>query len=143
VPLFAPAADRGDALVRRGRALAWTLGNAVLLRVTASSRAALLQSLRSAQTRPSSTIALVFGARGGALDEAELEPLRDQARVALAHLTPEAPQRPWLEAIGAAPASWELPIAFDAEEVLVIPRLSVLARLHDFHSEVELARTLE
>ena len=31
----------------------------------------------------------------------------------------------------------------DPNEVLVIPRLSALARLHDFHSEVERAETFE
>jgi hypothetical protein len=141
VPLFAPAADRGDALVRRGCALAWTLGNAALLRVPAGSRAALLRSLRGAQTRPSGTIALVFGAPRGVLDEAELDLLREQAHRALAHLAADAPQRPWLDALGAARASWELPIALDDDEVLIIPRLSALARLQDFHSEVKLAGT--
>jgi len=36
-----------------------------------------------------------------------------------------------------------LPIALDADEVLVIPRLSALARLQDFRSEVERAGTCE
>jgi hypothetical protein len=137
VPLFAPAVDGEDALVRRGRALAWTLGNAALVRVPAGSRAALLGSLREAQTRPSGTIALVFGAPKGELDEADLALLHEQARRALAHLAPDALQRPWFDALGAARASWELPIALGYNEVLVIPRLSALARLQDFHSEVE------
>src|ERR1019366_4447794 len=141
VPLFAPAIDGEDALVRRGRALAWTLGNTALLRVPAGSRAAMLRSLRGAQARPSGTIALVFDAPPGALDEVELELLREQARRALAHLGPGAPQRPWLEALGAVRANWELPIALDPNDVLVIPRLSALARLQDFHSEVGLAGT--
>jgi hypothetical protein len=139
VPLFVPAADSDDALVRRGRALAWTLGNAARLRVPGASHAALLRSLRGAQTRPSGTIALVFGAPSGALDEAELDLLREQARRALTHLAPDAPQRPWLDAIGAVRAGWALPVALDADEVLVIPRLSALARLQEFHSEVDLA----
>jgi hypothetical protein len=99
-----------------------------------------LEELRRAQTRPSSTIALVFGASRGAIDEAELELLRDQARRALAHLPPDSPQRPWLDALSGARSTWELPIAFDAEEVLVIPRLSAMARLQDFHSDVKVAR---
>jgi hypothetical protein len=136
VPLFAQAADDADALVRRARALAWALGNAAVLRVPAGSREALLRSLREAQTRPSSTIALIFGASRGALDAAELELLRDQARVALAHLPAGAPQRPWLDALCVAKASWELPVRLDADEVLVVPRLSALARLQDFRSEV-------
>jgi len=143
VPLFAAADDHDDALVRRGRALAWSLGNAALLRVPAGSRAALLQSLRGVQARPSSTIALVFGAPRGALDWAELELLRDHARRAVAHLPPDSPQRPWLDALTAAQASWELPIAFDADEVLIIPRLSALARLQDFQAEVALAGRFE
>lgn len=143
VRLFVSADDHGDALVRRGRALAWSLGNAALLRVPAGSRAAALRWLREAQTRPSGTIALVFGASRGEVDEAELELLRDQARRALAHLAADAPQRPWLDALGSAPARWELPIALDADEVLAIPRLSALARLQDFRSEVGLAARFE
>jgi hypothetical protein len=139
VPLFAPAVDRADALVRRGLALAWSLGNAALLRPPAGSRVALLRSLRAAQTGPSGTIALVFDAPRGALDEPGLEGLRVQARRALAHLAPDAPHRPWLEALASARAQWELPIALDAGEVLVVPRLSAMARLQDFHAEVESA----
>jgi hypothetical protein len=140
VPLFATtAAGDDDAVVRRGRALAWSLGNATLLRVPAGSRAAVLRSLRRAQAAPSSAIALVFGAPRGTLDEAELEPLRDQARTALAHLPPGSPQRAWLDALTAARASWELPIAFDADQVLVVPRLGALARLQAFQAEVTLA----
>jgi hypothetical protein len=61
----------------------------------------------------------------------------------LAHLAPDAPQRPWLDALCAARAGWELPIGLDADDVLVIPRLSALARLQDFRSEVELAGMFE
>jgi hypothetical protein len=137
VPLFGPAFDREDALLRRGRALAWSLGNAARLRVSAGSRAAVLQSLRASQTLPTSTIALVFGAPRGTLDEVALEGLREQARLSLADVASDALQRPWLDALCAARASWELPIAFDADEVLVIPRLSALARLQEFRSEVQ------
>jgi hypothetical protein len=141
VPLFAPAFDRGDALVRHGRALVWSLVNAARLRVPASSRTVLLRSLRETQTRPASTIALVFGASRGTLDERELDLLRQQARRVLAHLAPDTPRRSWLDALGAARADWELPIALDADEVLVIPRLSALARAQDFDSEIEAAGT--
>jgi hypothetical protein len=140
VPLFASAVDRGDALVRRGLALAWTLGNAARLRVASPSRAPVVRSLRQAQTRPGSTIALVFDAPRGVLDAAELERLHEEARRSLADIASDAPQRPWLDALGAARASWELPVALDADEVLVIPRLSVLARLQDFRAEIERAR---
>jgi hypothetical protein len=143
LPLFASDVDPDDALARRGRALAWSLGNAALLRTPAASREARLQSLRRAQLRPSSTIALVFGAPRGALDDAELTLLRGRARSMLADLAADAPLRPWLEALGTTPPSWELPISFDADQVLVIPRLSVLARLQDFRSEVALATTLQ
>jgi hypothetical protein len=139
VPISSPADDGADALIRRGRALAWSLANAALLRVPAKTRAARLQSLREAQTRPSSTIALVFGASRGALDDVELERVRDQARSKLADLATDAPQRPWLEAVIATRPTWELPIALDADQVLVVPRLSALARLQEFRSEV--ART--
>jgi hypothetical protein len=139
VPVFMPATDRGDALLRHGRALAWTLANASLLRVPARSRAALLRSLREAQTRPSGTIALVYSAPRGALDETELQQLREQASQAVTHLPQDAPQRAWLDALGAAQGEWELPVAFRADEVLVIPRLSALARLQDFRAEVDAA----
>ena len=140
VPLFVPAAEHEEALVRRGRALAWTLGNAVVLHVLASSRAALVRSLRQAQTRPSGTIALVFDAPRGVLDGAKLDLLRDEAREHVARLARDAPQRPWLDALGAARPEWALPIALDADAVLVIPRLSALARLKEFQAEVEVAR---
>jgi hypothetical protein len=38
-----------------------------------------------------------------------------------------------------APARWQLPITLGTDEVLVVPRLGAMARLHDFHAEVELA----
>jgi hypothetical protein len=142
-PLFAPAATPGDALVRRGRALAWALGNAALLRVPANSRGARLRSLREAQSRPSGTLAMVFGATRGALEEAEVDLLRQQAGRALAHLAPDAPQRPFLEALGAARAGWELPIELQPDELLVVPRMSALARLRDFATEVDRAGPFE
>jgi hypothetical protein len=145
VPLFSQSEDddSGDALVRRGRSLAWALAKAGLLRVAAGSRPALLRSLRASQPRPSGAIALVFDAPRGKLDEAELDRLRQEARRALADLREGAPERPWLEALAAAPPDWELPIGLDADEVLVVPRLRVLARLQDFTSEVESAGTIE
>jgi hypothetical protein len=139
MPLFARVMDRGDDVMRRGRALAWTLTNATLLRVSAGAREARLRSLRRSQARPSSTIALVFGATRGALDETDLELLRDEARRALAHAAPGAPGKRWLEALSVAPARWQLPITLGTDEVLVVPRLGAMARLHDFHAEVELA----
>ncbi len=143
VSLFSPADDPADALVRRGRALAWAVASAGLLRVAAGSRPALLRALRAAQLRSSSTLALVFDAVRGKVDEAELDLLRQEARRALAHLAPDAPQRPWLHALGAAPADWELPIELDADQVLVVPRLSALARLQDFTAEVESTGAVE
>jgi hypothetical protein len=139
VPLFATPAEPGDSLVRRGRALAWALGNAALVRAKAGSREPLLRALREAQLRPSSTLAVVFGAPRGRLEAAELEPLRREALRALGDLAHDSPRRPWLEALAAARADWELPIALDDDQVLVIPRLSALARLQDFTSEVERA----
>ena len=47
------------------------------------------------------------------------------------------------QSLGAAPARWELPVALDADEVLVTPRLSALARLQDFRAEVGLAGKIE
>jgi hypothetical protein len=146
VPFAAPRLSRAesdDALVRRGRALAWALGNAALLRVPASARATLLDSLRQAQARPSGTLAMVFNATRGKLDEAELDLLHRQARRMLADIAADSPQRPWLDALEAAQADWQLPIALDTDELLVIPRLSAMARLGDFVSEVERTGTFE
>jgi hypothetical protein len=144
-PLFAPTAAADDSLVRRGRALAWAAGNAALLRVAPSARDRLLHALREAQLRRSGTLALVFSAPRGALDAAELDRLRQEARRALAEIATDAPQRPWLEMLvdGAAGTDWALPFALDADQVLVIPRLSALARLQDFASEVEGAGAFE
>jgi hypothetical protein len=143
VPLFGPAADPPDAVVRRGRALAWALANGARLRVPASSRPALLLALRQAAVRPSSTIALVFDASRGTLDATELDLARQQARQAVAFLPAHATGRPWIEALGAARADWALPIALDADELLVIPRLGALARLQDFRAEIEGAGTFD
>jgi hypothetical protein len=143
VPLFAPDADPADALVRRGRALAWALVNAALLRVPASSRSVLLRALHAARARPESTIAMVFDAARGTLDEAELGLLRREARAALEQIASDAPQRPWLEALDTAQGTWALPIELEADQLLVVPRLSALARLQDFASEVEGAGTFE
>jgi hypothetical protein len=145
-PLFASSAepeDAQDALIKRGRALAWALGHAALLRVAASSRRSLLDALWEAQPRTSGTIAMVFGATRGKLDPAELELLHRQAHRVLADLARDAPQRPLLDALEAARADWELPIVLDADELLVIPRLSALARLQDFVSEVQHAGRFE
>ncbi len=139
LPLFRAPADPEDALVRRGRALAWSISNAALLRVPATSRAALLRSLRAAQSQPSRTIALVFDAAGGTLDEGRVERLREQARAALVRLPAGAPARSWLDALATAPSRWALPIALGADEVLVVPRLSALARMQEFRAELDLA----
>jgi hypothetical protein len=150
VPLFVPVAaprlsraESDDALVRRGRALAWALGNAALLRVPATARAPLLHSLRQAQARPSGTLAMVFDAARGKLDEAELDLLHREARRLLADIAADSPQRFWLDALLGAQAEWQLPIALEADELLVVPRLSSMARLEDFVSEVERAGTFE
>jgi hypothetical protein len=139
VPLFGPAVGRDDPLVRRGTTLVWTFANATLLHVPSRSRPALLGALRAAQAKPSGTIALIFDAPRGTLDPAELERLRDEARRAAAHLPPGAPAGPWLDALAGTTPGWELPVALAADEVLVVPRLSALARLQEVHSVVELA----
>jgi len=142
-PLFAQDGPAADSMVRRGRALAWALANAALLRVLASAREGLLHALREAQLRPSGTLAMVFASTRGALDVAELGLLRAEARRELSQLALDSPLRPLLEALDAARADWELPIALDADQVLVIPRLSALARLQEFASEVESAGRFE
>jgi hypothetical protein len=143
VPLFGTASGEGDSMLRRGRALTWALADAGLLRASAAGRAQLLHSLREAQLRSAGVAAMVFAASSGNIDPSELDPLRHEARRSLETLRPDAPQRPWLEALDQAPASWELPVALDPDELLVVPRLSALARLPDFVSEVEAAGTFE
>ncbi len=143
VPLFAPSADAGDALTRRGRALAWSLTNAALIRVPASSRLVVIHALLEEQPRPTGTVAMVFDATRGSLDEAELDLLRRQAHRTLADIAADSPRRPWLAAIEATQANWQLPIVLAADELLVIPRLSALARLRDFTSEIERAGSFD
>jgi hypothetical protein len=111
--------------------------------VAAPARAGILASLREAQLRPGGTIAIVFAESRATIDPNELELLRHEARRALDQVRPDAPQRPWLEALAAAQPSWELPVALDADELLVVPRLSALARLPDFVSEIEAAGSFE
>jgi hypothetical protein len=142
-PVFVPAAMADEPLVRRGRALAWALANAALLRVAANAREGLLHSLRDVQLRPSGSVAIVFASARGTIAAAELDRLRHEARQALAQLRPDAPQRPWLDALDAARTHWELPVALDADQMLVIPRLSALARLQDFAAEIESTGTFE
>ncbi|HLK35831.1 MAG TPA: hypothetical protein VKU41_03695 [Polyangiaceae bacterium] len=142
VPLFAAASSEPeDPLARRARSLAWALSNAARVRAPPSSRTALVRSLRTAQRRPSSAVAIVFDAARGTLDGTELDLLRREARRAMEPLGPDAPQRPWLEAVAGAQATWELPIDLEPGELLVVPRLSALARLADFTSEVESSGT--
>jgi hypothetical protein len=86
---------------------------------------------------------MVFNATRGKLDEAELDLLHRQARRMLADIAADSPQRPWLDALEAAQADWQLPIALETDELLVIPRLSAMARLGDFVSEVERTGTFE
>jgi hypothetical protein len=143
VSVFGAAPAPEDALVRRCRSLAWALGHAGLLRAAPSARPGLLVSLRESQRRLAGTVAMVFDAPRGRLDEAELDRLRQEARRELEQLASDAPPRPWLEGLRAARPDWELPIALDADEMLVVPRLSALARLQDFASEVERSGTFE
>ncbi|MGH7436493.1 MAG: hypothetical protein ACRENE_12540 [Polyangiaceae bacterium] len=137
VPLFGAASGGDDALLRRGRGLAWALAHAALVRGPPETRGRLLSLLRAAQLRPAGTIAMVFVSSRGSVDPNDLDALRREARRAIEPLRPEAPQRPWLEALAAARPEWELPITLDADQVLVVPRLRVLARIADFVSEVE------
>jgi hypothetical protein len=143
VPLFAASTSPDEALVRRGRALAWALANAALIRAPANARPALLGALHAARRRPDGTIAMVFGMTEGTLEQAELAPLRDQARQSLEQTAAGAPLRAWLEVLAAAPASWKLPVDLQGDEVLVVPRLGALARLKDFASEVQRAGSFE
>ena len=144
VPLASTSlAAAEDSRVRRGRALAWALTSAARIRVAPTSRAALLRSLREAQGRSEGTIALVFGAPRGTLDETELDALRREARRAMDSLAHDARQRPWLDALAGAQSGWALPIDLAADELLVVPRLGALARLRQFAQEVDRSGPIE
>ncbi len=135
-PLFATPAD--DPLVRRGRALAWALSNAAILRVPAAGRRALVDGLRTA-----GTVALVLEAPGGDLDPDQLDLLRAQAQRALDHLPPNGPERIWLESLVAAQAHWAVPLPLGPDEILVIPRLSAMARLPRFDADLTAAGSFD
>ena len=133
VPLFAVPTDHPRE--RRARALAWALSHCAILKARAAP-GDLAAALHERQGQPKGTVALVFADRGGALDEGQLQQLRGQATRALAHLPEKSPERFWLEAIGRAGSNWALPVALGPDELLVVPRLSVLARLKDFTAEL-------
>lgn len=142
LPLFAAGGalpEQGERLARRARALAWSWGNAALLRAPDNTRAALLEELRKAQLRRGGTVAAVFAGDHGKLNSVELDQLRTDARRALARLSPDAKERSWLAALAVAPAEWKLPVTLPADELLVVPRLSALARLQDFDAELKRA----
>jgi hypothetical protein len=132
VPLFSPPGD--DRLVRRARGLSWALSNAAIVRASAETRPAILSALREKQR--SGNVALIFTSSRGTLDEEQLALLRAQAKRALTHLPPNAPQRAWLEIAGNAKASWSLPVALGPDEILVVPRLSASARLPRFEADL-------
>jgi hypothetical protein len=136
ISLFAP--PTGDRLEGRARSLAWALADAAILRVTPGARPALVRSLRE-KALASNTIALVFDASEGELDEGKLDPLRDEARRAIKHLDPAAPSRAWLDSLGKATARWSLPVALGKDEILVVPRLSAMARLPAFEADLSAA----
>jgi hypothetical protein len=140
VPLFGPPTS--EPRERRARALAWALSHCAVLRARAAPDG-LASALHERQGQPKGTVALVFSSRAGALDEGQMQQLRAQATRALAHLPAKAPERFWLEAIGRAGASWSLPVALEPNELLVVPRLSVLARLKDFTAELSNAGTFD
>jgi hypothetical protein len=79
----------------------------------------------------------VITAKAGALDGPELESLKHQAQRALPRLEGDSAARNWLEALERAPAGWSLPYALADGEVLVVPRLSALARLEQFEAELK------
>jgi hypothetical protein len=136
VPLFAPPTS--DRLEARGRSLAWALTDAAILRVSPSKRAAFSTSLRE-KALASTTIALVFDTSEGDLDEQQLSSLRDEARRALKHLDSAAPSRASVDSMGKAEAHWKLPVTLGRDEILVVPRLSALARLPAFEADVSAA----
>jgi hypothetical protein len=131
-------ATTSDRLEGRARALAWALTDAAILRVSPQARAAFSRSLREKGLGPT-TIALVFDTSEGDLDEQQLGPLREEARRALKHLDAAAPSRAWVESMGKAEAHWKLPVTLGRDEILVVPRLSALARLPAFEADLSSA----
>jgi hypothetical protein len=135
-------AASGDAIERRARGVAWAWSHAAVLRPKEGAPA-LVQALRARRTQAASTLALVLTAETGELDGAAMEGLRHQASRALAHAAPGSPEHFWLDAISKAPGHWTSPVALQRGEVLVVPRLGVLARLHDFEAELISAGSFE
>ncbi len=136
-----PSPAREDTLERRGAFAAWALAHAALVR--SPTKDALVEALRAEQQQPGSALALVLSARSGSVAAGQRDAFERQARRGIPLLPEDAPERRWLEALAHAPAGWSLPVPLEADEVLVIPRLASLARLHEFAAEIERAGPLE
>ena len=124
VPLF----DAG--LARDAAFASWAWSNAMVIHSSDP------DALRARAEQPGSTIALVISASSGRLDPGELAALKHQAERALPHLEEKSAARHWLEALRDAPAGWAQPLPLGDGEVLVVPRLSALAKLDEFRDEV-------
>lgn len=127
-----------DTVERRVRNVVWAWSHAALIRPKGPV-AAFVAALRRRAVQPTTTIALVFARSSGQLNAASLAALRREARQAQAQTPPKSPERYWLRAVTHAPAKWSLPVPIAAGDVLVVPRLSALARPQDFVADITAA----
>ena len=125
---------------RRARALVWVWSHAAILVLPdkASLRTAHLLLQEQAQALPS-MLAAVYSADAFAPVSPEIvesaRALNSELRSLSSRITP-TPERAWLEAI-AEGAQASTPIALRPNELLLLPRVSALARAGDVQREVE------
>lgn len=137
-----PLWQRGDdTLARRARFMAWPFSCAIKLRVQGGRAGELATALRQAADRSDGLIAFVLG--GSEPDGAAA--VREQARRVLTlaerHGT-KTDRADLLAGLAAAPspstlAALDRTFARAADEIVVVPRMSALSRLHGFEDEVQ------
>jgi hypothetical protein len=141
LPLLTDATFAEDTHTRRARGLAWALSHAAIVRAHGS--ALELGRVLRERLKASGTMALVFTATAGTLEAVPLGVLRAQAARAVSHLPQKAAGRGWLEAMAHAEPGWTLPVALEPDEIMVVPRLSALARMKDFEAELAKAGSFD
>jgi hypothetical protein len=132
LPIFGAAPV--DALEKRARILSWAFSSAALVRAT-SPIDDVVGALSTRAAEPDTTIALVLTSHP--IDDVAV---RAQAkRVGEIVDGSEGLEARWITALSEerAPA---LPLVLAEDEILIVPRLGVLARLSDFEREVDAQR---
>jgi hypothetical protein len=146
IPLW-PANDApSDATVRRARFLSWAASRAAVFELSSRVRSeACARTLRERTTHPDSPVALVLTA-----DDLALRPVPERAALKEAALrlgkvmaANDASDTQHLESFAREPAADEAPIAswlsLSDVGIVVVPRLSAIARPEDLAAEIESA----